>query len=254
MAHTIGLSIRCRKASIVPTRSRHDPTSRARYSNSDSSSETEEEDTSQKSSVQTNKDKNEKVLVVAPRPWKTAIRRTSHTNAKKPSTKKKKKKDSIVNFNIGGKSFKTKQRTIRHFPYSRLANLAVWAKKRFDPIRNEYFFDRNPAMFNWVLDFCRRRGNVHIPKYFCPRFVRAELAFWDLPINYLPRCCKKHLNDTLDEILINEELEQTFKECPKNMYGLRHYSPENKNEFSWRDKIWIFLDESDSSRAAKVLL
>ena len=53
---------------------------------------------------------------------------------------------------------------------------------------DEYFLDRNPVLFQCVLDYCRT-GHLHVPHNLCGPFIREELKFWDISPSLIRPCC-----------------------------------------------------------------
>ena len=94
-----------------------------------------------------------------------------------------------IKFNVGGKIFECYSSTLKRFPKSKLANLdeksgAFYSKD------GEYFFDRNPDIFEVILDACRT-GELHMPRETCHSSLKHELEFWEISPRYLSPCCWK---------------------------------------------------------------
>ncbi|XP_010004034.1 PREDICTED: potassium voltage-gated channel subfamily A member 1-like, partial [Chaetura pelagica] len=67
-----------------------------------------------------------------------------------------------VVINIAGLRFETQLKTLAQFPNTLLGN----PKKRmryFDPLRNEYFFDRNRPSFDAILYYYQSGGRLRRP-------------------------------------------------------------------------------------------
>ena len=62
-------------------------------------------------------------------------------------------KDKIT-LEIGGRIFTTTRQSLSRFARSRLSHLDE-NDESFDPSTGHYFFDRNPELFNWILDAYR---------------------------------------------------------------------------------------------------
>lgn len=56
--------------------------------------------------------------------------------------------------NVGGVRHETHVSTLRNIPDTRLANLAEQHVLSYTP-KDQYFFDRHPAVFNSIIDFYR---------------------------------------------------------------------------------------------------
>lgn len=58
--------------------------------------------------------------------------------------------DERIILNVGGLRHETYQATLKKIPATRLSRL-THAQANYDPLLNEYFFDRHPAVFEQVL-------------------------------------------------------------------------------------------------------
>ena len=69
-------------------------------------------------------------------------------------------KDKIT-LEIGGTLFTTTKRSLSRFSGSRLSQLDE-NDESFDPSTGHYFFDRNPELFNWILDAYRYEPDLFV--------------------------------------------------------------------------------------------
>ena len=62
-----------------------------------------------------------------------------------------------ITLNVGGVRFETKTYHFANIPGSRLHGLSILKKSdiSYDPFKDEYYFDRNGALFPYILDFYR---------------------------------------------------------------------------------------------------
>ena len=67
--------------------------------------------------------------------------------------------------NIGGVRFETYKNTLKFIEDSRLAYMSE-QNSDYDPIQNEYFFDRDPDSFQAILNYFRT-GKLHAPGEIC---------------------------------------------------------------------------------------
>ena len=86
-----------------------------------------------------------------------------------------------VVLNVGGVRHETCRTTLRKIPATRLSRLTE-ALANYDPILNEYFFDRHPAVFGQILNYYRT-GKLHYPTNVCGPLFEEELEFWGLDAN-----------------------------------------------------------------------
>jgi len=89
--------------------------------------------------------------------------------------------DNRVILNVGGIRFETYKNTLRKIPATRLSRLTE-ALANYDPVLNEYFFDRHPGVFAQILNYYRT-GKLHYPTNVCGPLFEEELEFWGLDAN-----------------------------------------------------------------------
>ncbi|GIY66291.1 potassium voltage-gated channel protein Shaw [Caerostris extrusa] len=68
-------------------------------------------------------------------------------------------------------------------PGHRLSRLTE-ALANYDPVLNEYFFDRHPGVFGQILNYYRT-GKLHYPTDVCGPLFEEELEFWGLDSNQI---------------------------------------------------------------------
>lgn len=88
----------------------------------------------------------------------------------------------LSSFNSDVTSFLRKpQATLKKIPATRLSRLTE-ALANYDPVLNEYFFDRHPGVFGQILNYYRT-GKLHYPTDVCGPLFEEELEFWGLDSN-----------------------------------------------------------------------
>jgi len=91
-------------------------------------------------------------------------------------------KNGRVVLNVGGKRFETLLETLRKYPNTMLG--AMFSSSSCMAIADEhgeYFFDRDPKMFEVVLNFYRH-GKIIIPSNRSPDMVKEELDFFGINV------------------------------------------------------------------------
>ena len=78
--------------------------------------------------------------------------------------------------NVGGIRYETYKSTLKLIKESRLANLSS-TNSDYDPVRNEYFFDRDPVSFLAILNYFRT-GLLHAPNLVCGNRFYDELRYF----------------------------------------------------------------------------
>jgi hypothetical protein len=81
-----------------------------------------------------------------------------------------------VSLNVSGIRYETYRSTLNLIPESRLANLSA-TNSDYDPVRDEYFFDRHPGAFVAILNYYRT-GKLHSPRDLCGNQFYEELDYW----------------------------------------------------------------------------
>ncbi|XP_069134965.1 potassium voltage-gated channel protein egl-36-like [Argopecten irradians] len=69
----------------------------------------------------------------------------------------------------------------------------------FLPERNEFYFNRNADIFDCVLEYLSR-GSVHVPRNICTVVIKADLAFWGVPLERIDLCCWKSFYQTEEDV------------------------------------------------------
>lgn len=167
--------------------------------------------------------------------------------------------DNRVIINVGGIRHETYKATLKKIPATRLSRLTE-ALANYDPVLNEYFFDRHPGVFAQILNYYRS-GKLHYPTDICGPLFEEELEFWGLDSNQVEPCCwmtyTQH-RDTQDVLAILDRLDlDTDKPTEEDImkkFGLEEeYKSGELN--CWQriqPKIWALFDEPYSSTSAKV--
>lgn len=95
--------------------------------------------------------------------------------------------DNLVRINVGGKLFITTRTTLEKIPDTRLSHLSD-LDLNYNRDRKEWFFDRNPDLFNNILDFYRIE-ELHFPHNFCGPSIKKELLYWKIHEGDISPCC-----------------------------------------------------------------
>ncbi|CAL4062781.1 unnamed protein product, partial [Meganyctiphanes norvegica] len=131
-----------------------------------------------------------------------------------------------VVINVSGLRFETQLRTLNQFPETLLGDPGRRIRY-FDPLRNEYFFDRNRPSFDAILYYYQSGGRLRRPVNVPLDVFAEEIKFYEL-----------------GEVAINKfrEDEGFIKETEK---------PLPDNEF--QRKVWLLFEYPESSQNARVV-
>ncbi|KOC61565.1 Potassium voltage-gated channel protein Shaker [Habropoda laboriosa] len=131
-----------------------------------------------------------------------------------------------VVINVSGLRFETQLRTLNQFPDTLLGDPSR-RLRYFDPLRNEYFFDRNRPSFDAILYYYQSGGRLRRPVNVPLDVFSEEIKFYEL-----------------GELATNKfrEDEGFIKEEEK---------PLPKHEF--QRKVWLLFEYPESSQGARVV-
>uniref|UniRef100_A0A2C9K323 BTB domain-containing protein n=1 Tax=Biomphalaria glabrata TaxID=6526 RepID=A0A2C9K323_BIOGL len=130
-----------------------------------------------------------------------------------------------VVINVSGLRFETQLKTLNQFPDTLLGNPSK-RNRYYDPLRNEYFFDRNRPSFDAILYFYQSGGRLRRPVNVPLDVFSEEIKFYELGESAFERYRE-------DEGFIKEE-----------------EKPLPQNEFQRR--VWLLFEYPESSAAARL--
>ena len=93
----------------------------------------------------------------------------------------------IIKIDVGGTIFSTKLSTLKSLPETRLGRLST-SSEEYIREKDYFYFDRNPDVFQNILDLYRH-GDMHVPSSICGATFKRELMFWQIPLSRIPNCC-----------------------------------------------------------------
>ncbi|PAA92739.1 hypothetical protein BOX15_Mlig009376g1 [Macrostomum lignano] len=131
-----------------------------------------------------------------------------------------------VVINVSGLRFETQLKTLAQFPESLLGD-PLKRNRYYDPLRNEYFFDRNRPSFDAILYFYQSGGRLRRPVNVPIDVFTEEIRFYELG----EEAIEKYRDD---EGFIKEEV----KVLPEDEF---------------QRKVWLLFEYPESSMAARVI-
>ncbi|XP_043950170.1 potassium voltage-gated channel protein Shaw isoform X3 [Drosophila biarmipes] len=168
--------------------------------------------------------------------------------------------ENRIILNVGGIRYETYKATLKKIPATRLSRLTE-ALANYDPVLNEYFFDRHPGVFTQILNYYRT-GKLHYPTDVCGPLFEEELEFWGLDSNQVEPCCWSTYSihrDTQNTLAILDKLdienEKPTEEQIARLFGFEE-ALSNGELNCWqrlKPKIWAMFDEPSSSTGAKIV-
>lgn len=166
---------------------------------------------------------------------------------------------SMLNINVGGQSYRLTYQAVAIYPKTRLGRLATSTDRRcqlglcddYTAQVDEYFFDRDPAVFQLVYNFYAS-GVLRVRDELCPRSFLEELSYWGVRLKYTPRCCRICFEERRDELSEQLKVQQELRsqaEAEENehlFHHMRYYGLQR-----WR--LWNLMEKPFSSVTAKVM-
>uniref|UniRef100_A0A3P8TZX2 Potassium voltage-gated channel, Shaw-related subfamily, member 2 n=1 Tax=Amphiprion percula TaxID=161767 RepID=A0A3P8TZX2_AMPPE len=175
--------------------------------------------------------------------------------------------------NVGGTRHETYKTTLKTLPGTRLALLAsdsdidsvldqlqqVPGFIEYNARTNEYFFDRHPGVFAYVLNYYRT-GKLHCPADVCGPLFEEELSFWGIDETDVEPCCwmtyRQHRDaeEALDVFELNVDNGEEDDEIGKRL-GIEDVAADGNVSLwrKWQPVIWNLFEDPYSSRAARFI-
>ncbi|XP_059834775.1 potassium voltage-gated channel subfamily S member 1 [Hypanus sabinus] len=114
--------------------------------------------------------------------------------------------DQAINVNVGGLKRKLSSSTLSKFPNTRLGQLLTCDSEEsilricddYDVSKREYYFDRHPGLFPYVLNFYRT-GKLHLMEELCVFSFSQEIEYWGINEFFLDSCCSYRYHERKTE-------------------------------------------------------
>ena len=177
--------------------------------------------------------------------------------------------DCFINVNVGGYKQRMDQTVLKRFPQTRLGRLMCCSSKEailelcddFSASDMEYYFDRSPSFFCYVLNFYLT-GKIHLVDGLCVVSFFQEIEYWGIKERHLDLCCSNRFLELM-ELAEGTGLDQSSDDQQLSSLGssVEELSALEDDfemfEGSWcanvRRNIWIQLENPGFSTSAKVL-
>lgn len=168
-----------------------------------------------------------------------------------------------ITINVGGTRHETYKSTLRTLPGTRLAWLAdpdTSSPLHFQSKHGgEYFYDRHPGIFSYVLNYYRT-GKLHCPADICGPLFEEELAFWGIDETDVEPCCwmtyRQH-REAEEALAIFENVEPEDGDDDKNstpeLLCIEVTPDRSRARWKrWQARMWALFEDPYSSKAARV--
>ncbi|XP_001362177.1 potassium voltage-gated channel subfamily S member 3 [Monodelphis domestica] len=174
--------------------------------------------------------------------------------------------EELVNLNVGGFRQSVGQSTLLRFPHTRLGRLLTCHSEEailelcddYSVAEKEYYFDRNPSLFRYVLNFYYT-GKLHVMEELCVFSFCQEIEYWGINELFIDSCCSNRYQERKDDNP-NKDWDQ------KSNDGSTDSSFEESSIFekelekfdtmrfgNLRKKIWIRMENPASCLSAKLI-
>ncbi|CAN9502036.1 unnamed protein product [Ophioblennius macclurei] len=177
--------------------------------------------------------------------------------------------DCFINVNVGGFKQRLGHAVLRRFPQTRLGRLLCCSSKEailelcddFSPSEMEYYFDRSPRFFCYVLNFYLT-GKIHLVEGLCVVSFCQEIEYWGIKKGHLDCCCSGKFHELM-EMAEDKCWDQRSDDVQLHSLGssMEELSSseddEGMFEGTWcadlRRGAWLHLENPGFSTLAKVL-
>ncbi|KAM3848126.1 potassium voltage-gated channel subfamily V member 2 [Vipera latastei] len=165
---------------------------------------------------------------------------------------------SVLNINVGGRTYHLTYQAVATYPTTRLGRLVTSTDRHcqlglcddYAAQGDEYFFDRDPAVFQLVYNFYAS-GVLQVQNELCPHSFLEELSYWGVRLKYTPRCCRicfeERCDELNDQLKVQEELRaQAAVQESEALFCHMRYATQR-----WH--LWNLMEKPFSSTMAKAM-
>ncbi|KAF1373955.1 hypothetical protein PFLUV_G00244280 [Perca fluviatilis] len=167
--------------------------------------------------------------------------------------------------NCGGVRHETYRSTLKTLPGTRLSWLTepdAFTNFDYDHKLDEFFFDRHPSVFSFILNYYRT-GKLHCPNDVCGPLFEEELAFWGIDETDVEACCWMNYRQHRDAEEALDSFENPEPDAPDDEPALggadgdlkRLCMQEDARKAgwwkTWQPRIWALFEDPYSSKYAR---
>ncbi|XP_065126685.1 delayed-rectifier potassium channel regulatory subunit KCNS2-like [Paramisgurnus dabryanus] len=173
---------------------------------------------------------------------------------------------SIICINVGGFRRRLLSTRLSRFPETRLARLLHCRSKEsilelcddYDDLEKEFYFDRNPALFPYVLHFYNT-GRLHVMGELCIFSFSQEIEYWGINEFFIDSCCSStyHCRKMEPEETDWDDKSEDGSTASSFDEILEFYNDAGKFDKqllgSVRRRVWLMLDNPGYSLPSRVI-
>lgn len=146
--------------------------------------------------------------------------------------------NSKLCINVSGVKFEIPRYFVDQYPNTLLGSAE--REYFFDDENEEYYFDRDPAIFRYIIDFYRH-GFLHFPKSDCFLAYENEMEFFRISTECMGECCYEHFQDC------RREHSERLREG-RSIDDLRCAGPT-----TFRQRLWTSFENPGNSTVSLVI-
>lgn len=173
---------------------------------------------------------------------------------------------AILRINVGGFRRRLPSTRLSRFPETRLARLLQCRSKEsilelcddYDDFEKEFYFDRNPALFPYVLHFYNT-GRLHVMGDVCIFSFSQEIEYWGINEFFIDSCCSSmyHCRKMEPEQTDWDDKSEEGSSTSSFDEIVEFYNDAGKFDKqplgSVRRRIWLMLDNPGYSLPSRVI-
>ncbi|XP_046899891.1 potassium voltage-gated channel subfamily S member 2-like isoform X2 [Hypomesus transpacificus] len=174
--------------------------------------------------------------------------------------------DNAIRINVGGFKKRLLSNMLSRFPETRLARLLLCQSKEsilelcddYDDTEKEFYFDRNPALFPYVLNFYNT-GRLHVMAELCIFSFSQEIEYWGINEFFIDSCCSnayhcRKMDTDCNDWDGSEDGGSTTSSFDEILEFYNDATKFDKQPLgSARRRIWLMLDNPGYSIASRVI-
>nr|XP_056700855.1 potassium voltage-gated channel subfamily S member 1 [Euleptes europaea] len=173
--------------------------------------------------------------------------------------------DGAININVGGLRRRLSSSALSKFPDTRLGRLLFCDSEEsilqlcddYDVSAREFYFDRNPGFFLYVLHFYQT-GKLHVMEELCVFSFCQEIEYWGINEFFLDSCCSYRYHErklesrhhNWDEESEVSSVDTSPDEISDFNHDLLHYTTLRCG--SLRKRLWLTMENPGYSIPSKL--
>ncbi|KAH0619103.1 hypothetical protein JD844_018774, partial [Phrynosoma platyrhinos] len=173
--------------------------------------------------------------------------------------------DEVININVGGLRRRLSSSALSKFPDTRLGRLLSCDSEEsilqlcddYDVGAKEFYFDRNPGFFLYVLHFYQT-GKLHVMEELCVFSFCQEIEYWGINEFFLDSCCSYRYHErklesghhSWDEESEVSSVDTSPDEILDFNHDLLHYSTLRCGNL--RKRLWLTMENPGYSIPSKL--